>query len=42
MVGMLDEHGRENIVTIDHPEPIPTTDRRLGVQDEIDAAALVS
>ena len=41
MVGMLDDHGRENIVTFDHSEQQPTTDGRRIVQDALDAAHLL-
>ena len=41
MVGMLDDHGREDIVTFDHSEQQPTTDGRRIVQDALDAAHLL-
>ena len=41
MVGMLDDHGHEDIVTFDHSEQQPTTDGRRIVQDALDAAHLL-
>ena len=38
MVGMLDDHMNETIVTFDHAEQQPTTDGRRIVQDALDAA----
>jgi DNA polymerase I-like protein with 3'-5' exonuclease and polymerase domains len=41
MVGMLDDHMNETIVTFDHAEQQPTTDGRRIVQDALDAAHLL-
>jgi len=41
MVGMLDDHNNETIVTFDHAEQQPTTDGRRIVQDKLDAAHLL-
>ena len=41
MVGMLDDHSNETIVTFDHAEQQPTTDGRQTVQDALDAAHLL-
>jgi len=41
MVGMLDDHMNETIVTFDHAEQQPTTDGRHIVQDALDAAHLL-
>ena len=41
MVGMLDDHMNETIVTFDHAEQQPTTDGRRMVQDALDAAHLL-
>ena len=41
MVGMLDDHSNETIVTFDHSEQQPTTDGRQIVQDALDATHLL-
>ena len=41
MVGMLDDHSNETIVTFDHSEQQPTTDGRKIVQDALDATHLL-
>ena len=41
MVGMLDDHNNETIVTFDHSEQQPTTDGRQIVQDALDATHLL-
>jgi len=41
MVGMLDDHMNETIVTFDHAEQQPTKDGRRIVQDKLDAAHLL-
>ena len=41
MVGMLDDHMNETIVTFDHAEQQPTTDGRRIVQDALDSTRLL-
>jgi len=41
MVGMLDDHGNETIVTFDHSEVSPTTDGHKIVQDALDKATVL-
>jgi len=41
MVGMLDDHMNETIVTFDHAEHQPTTDGRRIVQDALDSTRLL-
>ena len=41
MVGMLDEHGNEDIVTFDHSEHEPTQEGRSIVQDKLDRTSLL-
>ncbi|MDC3304630.1 DNA polymerase [bacterium] len=41
MVGMLDDHMNETIVTFDHAEQQPTTDGRRIVQDALDTTRLL-
>jgi len=41
MVGMLDDHGNETIVTFDHSEVSPTSDGHKIVQDALDKATVL-
>ena len=41
MVGMLDDHGNETIVTFDHSEVSPTTNGHKIVQDSLDKATVL-
>ena len=41
MVGMLDDHGNETIVTFDHSEVSPTNDGHSIVQEALDKATVL-